>query len=140
MPDYELYTDGSSFPNKKQGGWAFHLKMRACSITQNGATKHRSNNTQELLAVIHGLEAIEGDRAIVTVYTDSEYVIHCQGRIKSKYKWQTPLLLRLRELCELHHVTFVQLKHNRPKEHLIVHHLSREAAWNGLPVHRERTG
>lgn len=76
----ELWTDGSGHAKGGPAGWAYVL--RAIDGTGEVLAKREAaapiddatNNGAELLAVIHGLEALKRPTA-VTVITDSEYVM-----------------------------------------------------------------
>ena len=57
----QIYTDGACSGNPGPGGFATILRC--------------GSNRMELLAVITGLEAIRWDRAQVTVWSDSSYVV-----------------------------------------------------------------
>lgn len=131
--EYNLYTDGSAYPGYKRGGWAFHLSIGTFAITESGLGQSNDANNMELLAVVNGLEAIPGKGAKITIHTDSLFVIYSHKRTTSKYKWMTPLLLTFRQLCIEHQISFIQiLRGQRPPEHLLVHHLAREAANTGV--------
>lgn len=75
MPEVLLFTDGACSGNPGPGGWAFVLKHPASGkqMQRCGAERETTNNRMELLAVIHGLEALR--RACrVELVTDSAYV------------------------------------------------------------------
>lgn len=127
---YNLYTDGSSYPGRKNAGWAFYLELKDLSlaIMESGQTPTNDVNNAELLAVVSGLERLK-EPSDVVIHTDSLFVIDSRQRSMNKYKWMTPLLLRFRELLRIHNVAFVQvLRGNRPIQHSLVHHNAREAA------------
>ena len=76
-----IYTDGSSNPKTKEGGWAFCLtddiKSKNVSYHANGYKEGTTNNRMELSAVINALyysyfNIKKLDRLVI--YTDSEYV------------------------------------------------------------------
>lgn len=127
---YSLYTDGSSYPGRRHAGWAYHLQSKdlTFAITESGICPTNDVNNGELLAVVRGLERLEASSEVV-VYTDSLFVIDSRQRTMSKYKWQTPLLFRFQQLLNRHNADFVQvLRGDRPIQHMLVHHLAREAA------------
>lgn len=127
---YNLYTDGSSYPGRKNAGWAFHLELKdlTLAITESGTCPTNDVNNAELLAVVNGLERLK-EPSEVTIHTDSLFVIDSRQRAFNKYKWQTPLIFRFRELLRTHTVGIVQvLRGDRPIQHSLVHHLAREAA------------
>ena len=74
MPEsVEIYTDGSSRGNPGPGGWAALLRFRGRERELGGREAHTTNNRMELLAAIHGLEALRRP-CRVRLVTDSTYV------------------------------------------------------------------
>lgn len=84
----EIYTDGSCRKNPGNGGWAFvsYNKETDRTLRGWGTENDTTNNRMEMMAVIKALSSIYDSRAdkhltnvekdaIVTVYTDSRYVI-----------------------------------------------------------------
>jgi ribonuclease HI len=73
--EVQLFTDGACSGNPGPGGWAFILRHPATGkeIERSGGERETTNNRMELLAVIHGLEALKR-AASVEVITDSTYV------------------------------------------------------------------
>jgi ribonuclease HI len=77
-----------------------------------------TNNRMELMAVIAGLEALKNDNSVVTVYTDSRYVVDAveKGwlmnwiRIRFKGKKNSDLWMRFYEIYKRHRVKFVWVK------------------------------
>jgi group II intron reverse transcriptase/maturase len=69
-----LYTDGCCLRNRV-GGWAYLLDADDAenTVERSAGMKRTTNNRAELLAVIHGLEAL-CTPATVRVVTDSQYV------------------------------------------------------------------
>ena len=77
-----IYTDGAARGNPEgPGGYGTILHY----VDRNGKLHERelsggyirtTNNRMELLAVIVGLEALKYDGCEVTVYSDSQYVVH----------------------------------------------------------------
>lgn len=69
-----LFTDGACSGNPGPGGWGVLLRCRGREKELSGAEPATTNNRMELLAVIHGLEALK--RPVrVCVCTDSQYVM-----------------------------------------------------------------
>ena len=69
----ELYTDGACKGNPGPGGWGVLLRYGDAEKELYGAESLTTNNRMELLAVIHGLEALtRSSRVLIT--TDSQYV------------------------------------------------------------------
>ena len=69
----EIYTDGSSLGNPGPGGWAALLRFRDREREIGGRETYTTNNRMELLAAIHGLEALRRP-CRVRLVTDSTYV------------------------------------------------------------------
>ena len=82
-----LFTDGACSGNPGPGGWAALLRYRGHERELSGGEAETTNNRMEMLAVIHGLEALTRPVA-VCVYTDSEYVL------KGATDWLTAWKLR----------------------------------------------
>lgn len=76
----ELWTDGSCPANPGHGAWAailVHEKSDGSRVHKGlgAGVKDTTNNAMELTAVIEGLRALKRS-CEVTVYTDSQYVMH----------------------------------------------------------------
>ena len=69
----EIYTDGSSRGNPGPGGWAALLRFKGREREIGGREVYTTNNRMELLAAIHGLEALRRP-CRVRLVTDSTYV------------------------------------------------------------------
>jgi ribonuclease HI len=70
-----LYTDGAASGNPGPGGFGAVLISGVHRKEISRGYRYTTNNRMELLAVICGLEALKSDNCIVTVYTDSRYVV-----------------------------------------------------------------
>ena len=69
-----LFTDGACSGNPGPGGWGALLRYRDQEKELSGGEPETTNNRMELLAVIHGLEALK--RPVrVRIVTDSQYVM-----------------------------------------------------------------
>ena len=69
----EIHTDGACRGNPGPGGWGAILNYDGKEKCLSGAEVETTNNRMELLAAIHGLEALNrGCR--VRLVTDSQYV------------------------------------------------------------------
>lgn len=79
---FYVYTDGSSSPKQKDGGWAFCVadrEDREVAIIQGyGYEKNTTNNRMELVSVINSLKYIYNNKLSstrrVVVFSDSQYV------------------------------------------------------------------
>lgn len=71
----ELFTDGACSGNPGPGGYAAILRCGSYEKVFSAGYSTTTNNRMELLAVITGLEAIRWDKAEVTVWSDSSYVV-----------------------------------------------------------------
>ncbi len=69
-----LFTDGACSGNPGPGGWAALLRYRTQERELSGGEPATTNNRMEMLAVIHGLEALKRPMP-VRIYTDSQYVM-----------------------------------------------------------------
>ena len=69
-----LFTDGACSGNPGPGGWGALLRYRGQEKELSGAEPATTNNRMELLAVIHGLEALQRPMRVF-VCTDSQYVM-----------------------------------------------------------------
>lgn len=70
-----IYTDGSSQGNPGRGGYGVVLIAGTHRKELSQGFKLTTNNRMELLAVIVGLEALKNPNSIVSVYSDSKYVV-----------------------------------------------------------------
>jgi ribonuclease HI len=70
---YSLYTDGSSYPGRKHAGWAYHLQSEdlTFAITESGTCPTNDVNNGELLAVVCGLERLEGTSDVTGLHRQS---------------------------------------------------------------------
>jgi ribonuclease HI len=73
-----VFTDGACRGNPGPGGWAALLRCANPPAEKeiSGGEPNTTNNRMELMAVITGLEALKISTSSVTVYTDSQYVVH----------------------------------------------------------------
>lgn len=69
-----LFTDGACSGNPGPGGWGALLRYKGLERELFGGEPGTTNNRMELLAVIHGLEALKRP-AWVRICTDSQYVM-----------------------------------------------------------------
>lgn len=84
----KIYTDGATSRNGQEnapGGWAFIIVDRHGNVIDEGSghVDNATNNICELLAVINACQAyLALEDGIVTVYSDSAYIVNCY-----KQKW-----------------------------------------------------
>ena len=83
-----IYTDGSSKGNPGPGGYgAVMLSEQGHRRELAQGFRKTTNNRMELLSVIVALETIKADDALVTVYSDSKYVVDAVEK-KWVFKWE----------------------------------------------------
>ena len=70
-----IFTDGACSGNPGPGGFGVILRCGKFEKEISAGYARTTNNRMELLAVITGLEAIKWERADVTVWSDSSYVV-----------------------------------------------------------------
>ena len=113
-----IYTDGSAKGNPGKGGYGVvlisgkHRKELSCGY------KLTTNNRMELLAVVVGLESLTRAREIVTVFSDSKYVVDAVEKkwvfsweIKNFNKKKNPdLWIRFLKIYRKHTVSFKWVK------------------------------
>jgi ribonuclease HI len=68
-----IYTDGACSGNPGPGGWGAILRFGEATKEICGGEAETTNNRMELLAAIHGLNALKAS-CEVDLYTDSAYV------------------------------------------------------------------
>lgn len=76
MTRYEVWTDGSAWPNPGPGGWAFiRIEPETGEIVERsgGILAPTTNNVAEVCAVLQALASI-AEPAEVVVHCDSQYV------------------------------------------------------------------
>lgn len=75
-PHVHLFTDGACSGNPGPGGWAFVLRHPATGKEKesSGGERETTNNRMELLAVIHGLAALNKP-SVIDLTSDSQYVL-----------------------------------------------------------------
>ena len=113
-----IYTDGSAKGNPGKGGYGVvlisgkHRKELSCGY------RLTTNNRMELLAVVVGLESLTRAREIVTVFSDSKYVVDAVEKkwvfsweIKNFNKKKNPdLWIRFLKIYRKHTISFKWVK------------------------------
>lgn len=70
-----IFTDGACSGNPGPGGFGVIMRCGELEKEISEGYACTTNNRMELLAVIRGLEAIKWDKADVTIWSDSSYVV-----------------------------------------------------------------
>jgi ribonuclease HI len=89
----EIWTDGSSPTNRianspdSYGGWGVVLRYEDREKLLWGGERETSNNRMEMQAVIEALKALQRTDILVTIYSDSSYVV--DGINNWIYSWHT---------------------------------------------------
>ena len=74
LTEVTIYTDGACSGNPGPGGYGVLLISGTNRKELSGGEAETTNNRMELTAVIVGLEALKR-RCVVTLYSDSKYVV-----------------------------------------------------------------
>jgi ribonuclease HI len=120
-----IYTDGGCNPNPGTGGYGVVLIYGTNRRELSGGYRLTTNNRMELLAAIHGLDALK-ESCNVRLLSDSQYVVNgihkgwakrwqSNGwrRNKEEFAENRDLWARLLRLCEAHVVEFQWIRgHN----------------------------
>lgn len=70
-----IYTDGAASGNPGPGGYGVVMESGKHRKELWGGFRRTTNNRMELLAVIVGLESLKNPGTVVTVVSDSKYVV-----------------------------------------------------------------
>ena len=70
-----IYTDGSAKGNPGNGGYGIVMISGDHRKELRQGFRLTTNNRMELLAVIVALENIKNENSVITIYSDSKYVI-----------------------------------------------------------------
>ena len=114
----KMYTDGSSRGNPGPGGFGTVLISGQYRKEISGGYRKTTNNIMELIAVIVGLEALKKTNTVITIYSDSKYVVDSVekgwlwGWVKKgfKEKKNADLWKRFIPVYKLQKVTFKWVK------------------------------
>lgn len=74
-PNILLFSDGGADPNLGRGGFGVILKFGSYAKEFSQGFEQTTNNRMELQGIIYGLDQLKVP-AIVTIYSDSKYVIN----------------------------------------------------------------
>jgi len=134
-----IYTDGASRGNPGNGGYGAVLMCGPHRKELSQGFLLTTNNRMELLGVIVALEAIKAPNSIVTIYTDSKYVVDAveKGWVFNwqhsnfKKKKNADLWNRFLKIYPKHKIKFIWIKgHNANKENERCDQLAVAAAIN----------
>ena len=85
-PEAHAYTDGASSGSRGPGGYGAVLRWKGKTEEISGGEQNTTNQRMELMAACVALERMD-EGQVVTVYSDSSYLINCMRRGWYK-KWQ----------------------------------------------------
>ena len=135
----KIFTDGSSRGNPGKGGYGVVLLSGKYRKEISCGFNITTNNRMELLAVIVGLEAVKKENSIITVYSDSKYVVDAVEK-KWVFSWEKTnfknkknpdLWIRFLKIYRKQKVSFVWVKgHSNIKENERCDFLAVEASKN----------
>ena len=113
-----LFTDGAAKGNPGKGGYGLVLLSGSHRKELSEGYRLTTNNRMELLSVIIGLETLKKEKTIVTVYSDSKYVVDAVEK-KWVFVWEKKnfgkkknpdLWIRFLKIYRKHVVTFIWVK------------------------------
>lgn len=116
-----IYTDGAAKGNPGPGGYGVVMIAGAHRKELSQGFRLTTNNRMELMSVIVGLEALKNDGNVVTIYSDSKYVVDSVEKgwvfnwqkTNFKDKKNVDLWIHFLKIYPKHKVKFVWLKgHN----------------------------
>ncbi len=119
-----IYTDGASRGNPGPGGYGAVLKFGALRKELSEGFRLTTNNRMELLSVIVALETLKKEESLVTVYSDSKYVVDSVEK-KWLLGWEkkqfsktknADLWMRFLRIYRKHKVKFVWVKGHASNE------------------------
>lgn len=132
MKEVLLYTDGACSGNPGPGGWGAILIYKGIEKLVSGGEYETTNNRMEITAVIEGLNSLKIVPCLVTVYSDSAYVVNAfeqkwiYGWIKNGWKKSVnssediknrDLWEKLYALTKKHSVSFIKVKGHSDNEY-----------------------
>ena len=82
-----MYTDGACSGNPGPGGYGIVLISGGFRKEISLGFRKTTNNRMELLAVIIGLESLKNPNSVVTIYSDSSYVVNAINK-KWLFAWE----------------------------------------------------
>lgn len=136
----KIYTDGASRGNPGPGGFGVVMIYGALRKEISEGFRYTTNNRMELLSVIVALESLKKEGTIVTIYSDSKYVVDSVEQ-KWVFGWEKKyfkdkknedLWKRFLRIYRKHNVKFVWVKgHASNKENNRCDELAVAAALGG---------
>ena len=140
-----IYTDGSAKGNPGNGGYGIVMISGRYRKELNQGFHLTTNNRMELLAVIVALENIKTEEPVVTVYSDSKYVVDSVEK-KWVFGWENKnfnkkknpdLWIRFLKIYRKQKVSFIWVKgHANNKENERCDVLAVQAA-DGKNLHKD---
>ena len=82
-----IYTDGSAKGNPGNGGYGIVMISGEYRKEFQKGFRLTTNNRMELLAVIIALEGVKKEQSVITVYSDSKYVVEAVEK-KWVFTWE----------------------------------------------------
>ena len=132
-----IYTDGSSKGNPGNGGYGVVMISGGHRKELSAGFNLTTNNRMELLSVIVALEHLKKEKTLVTIYSDSKYVVDAVEK-KWLFSWEKKnfgkkknpdLWIRFLKVFRKHQVSFIWVKgHSNIKENERCDQLAVEAA------------
>jgi ribonuclease HI len=114
-----IYTDGAARNNPGRGGYGAILMYKNTKKEIAQGYTHSTNNRMELMAVIQALHLLTRDNLNVSIYTDSQYIVHSVTKgwlntwLKTHFKGDKKnpdLWLQYHLISKKHQVSFVWVK------------------------------
>jgi len=121
----EVYTDGAAKGNPGKGGYGVVMLSGKHRKEISEGFELTTNNRMELLSVIIALENLKKEKSVVTIYSDSKYVVDSVEK-KWVFGWEKKnfakkknpdLWIRFLKVFRKHSVGFIWIKgHSDIKE------------------------
>lgn len=131
-PNVEIYVDGAGV--KGLGGWGALLLYNEHEKELSGSAEETTNNRMELTAPLEALKALKKPSK-VTIYSDSEYVVH--GMSKWVHGWERAGYLegKLRPPSKYKKGKSEQLKNYKLWKELLEASRPHDVTWEWVPGH-----
>ncbi len=113
-----IYTDGAAKGNPGNGGYGVVMISGSYRKEFSEGFRITTNNRMELLSVIVALEKLKKEKTLVTIYSDSKYVVDAVEK-KWLFSWEKKrfskkknpdLWIRFLNVYRKHCVNFVWIK------------------------------